>query len=240
MLPRIIKVKGVKNAGSKCARFWRQASYKEEIQDKRVIDVGACDFNGSIRPLIESWEPSDYIGVDIINGHCVDVVCNVDDLVKKFGKESFDVVVSIEMLEHSRFWKHSISNIKQICKPNGCIVLTTRSYGYPCHGYPNDFWRFGLEDMKNIFSDSDVLAIEKDYQAPGIFVKVRKPEIFQENDLSEYEIYSMVTNESISALADRDFKSPYFYRLGLKQKIKNLASTFILDSGKLVSNLLRI
>jgi SAM-dependent methyltransferase len=126
---------------------------KSEIKGKRVIDVGSYDFNGSIRPLIESWEPAEYIGVDILDGASVDVVCNADDLVDKFGKESFDVVLSLEMLEHSRNWKRSISNIKNICKPNGIILITTRSYGYPCHGFPNDFWRYELEDMKHIFSD---------------------------------------------------------------------------------------
>ncbi|MCM1981246.1 methyltransferase domain-containing protein [Lyngbya confervoides] len=213
---------------------------KEEIQGKRVIDVGACDFNGSIRPLIESWKPSEYIGVDIIEGPCVDIVCSADNLVEKFGKESFDVVISVEMLEHSRCWQKSISNMKQICKPEGFIMLTTRSYGYPCHGYPNDFWRFELEDMKNIFDDCDILALEEDYQAPGIFIKTRKPKAFQENYLSDYKLYSMVTNGPINILTDNDFKSPYFYRLGMKQKIKNLASTFIRDSGKLVSNLMQI
>ncbi|MEQ8994940.1 MAG: hypothetical protein RID53_00355 [Coleofasciculus sp. B1-GNL1-01] len=37
---------------------------KSEIRGKRIIDVGSYDFNGSIRPLIESWKPAEYIGVD--------------------------------------------------------------------------------------------------------------------------------------------------------------------------------
>lgn len=213
---------------------------KDEIQHKRVIDVGAYDFNGSIRPLIESWQPAEYLGVDILEGPCVDVICSADDLIDRFGKEKFDVVLSIEMLEHSRYWQRSISNMKQVCQPGGIIILTTRSYGYPCHGYPNDFWRFELDDMKYIFSDCEILAIEKDYQAPGIFIKVRKPENFQEQELSKYKVYSMVTNTPISKITENDLKSSYFYRLGMKQKIKNLFSSFFLDSGKLFSHLLKL
>ena len=212
----------------------------ERIQGKRVIDVGACDFNGSIRPLVESWHPSEYIGVDIIEGPCVDIVCSADDLLAKFGPSSFDIVLSIEMLEHSRFWKKSISNMKQICKSGGQIILTTRSLGYPCHGYPNDFWRFEVEDMQEIFSDFDVAEIQSDYQAPGVFVTATKPFEFQEKDLSNYPVYSIVTNTPKTNLVDDDFQSSYFFRLGLKQSIKHNASSAFLWIGKQISNLFRI
>lgn len=212
----------------------------ELVQGKRVIDVGACDFNGSIRPLVESWNPSEYLGVDIIAGPCVDEVCSADDLLAKFGPNSFDIVLSIEMLEHSRFWKKSISNMKQICKPGGQLILTTRSLGYPCHGYPNDFWRFGVEDMNEIFSDFEIVEVQSDYQAPGVFVSAIKPLTFQEKDLSNFSTYSIVTNTSKLELEDRDFKSSYFFRLGVKQSIKNQVSSLFLSFGRQVSSLFQL
>ena len=212
----------------------------ELVQGKRVIDVGACDFNGSIRPLVESWNPSEYLGVDIIAGPCVDEVCSADDLLVKFGPNSFDIVLSIEMLEHSRFWKQSISNMKQICKPGGRLILTTRSLGYPCHGYPNDFWRFEVEDMKEIFSDFEIVEVQSDYQAPGVFVSAIKPLTFQEKDLSNFSTYSIVTNTPKLELEERDFKSSYFSRLGLKQLIKNKANSAFLWLGKQASSLLNL
>lgn len=213
---------------------------REEIQGKRVIDVGSYDFNGSIRPLVESWQPSEYIGVDLIPGPSVDIVCNADDLVAKFGKESFDVVICLEMLEHSQHYKRSISNLKNICKPQGTILITTRSYGYPCHGFPNDFWRFEARDMEYIFSDCKILSLEKDYQAPGIFIKVQKPVDFVEENLVHYELYSLVTNRHTTKLEEQDFHSNYFKRLGLKQKLRSLAYESILGSGRVVSQLLKI
>jgi len=211
-----------------------------EIKGKRVIDVGSYDFNGSIRPLLESWKPSEYIGVDILEGQSVDIVCNADNLVEKFGKESFDVVVSLEMLEHSINWQLSISNIKNICKPGGIILITTRSYGYPCHGYPNDFWRYEIDDMKNIFADCEILSLEKDYQFPGVFIKVRKPLNFVEKNLDRYEIYSMVTNQKSYKITEKDLQSKHFLRMGFKEKIKGLGQKVILKSGKLVSRFLKI
>lgn len=220
--------------------FGAKSLTKEEIKHKRIIDVGAYDFNGSIRPIIESWQPSEYIGVDIIPGPSVDFVCSADDLVEKFGENSFDVVLCLEMLEHSRYYKRSISNLKNVCKPNGIILLTTRSYGYPCHGFPNDFWRFEAQDLENIFSDCKILALENDYQAPGIFIKVKKPVDFVEKDLQDYELYSLVTNSPLKAIEEKDFQSAYFKRLGWKQKLRGLAYQYILGSGKMVSQILKI
>ncbi len=220
--------------------FGAKCLSREEIENKRVIDVGSFDFNGSIRPIIENWQPTEYLGVDIIEGTSVDLVCNADDLVEKFGKDSFDVVLSLEMLEHSPNWQKSITNLKSICKPNGIILITTRSHGYPYHGYPNDFWRYELKDMEAIFADCEILALESDNQAPGVFIKARKPENFVEKDLSDYQLHSMVVNHRVVAVSEKDFAGSYFKRLTLKQKIKGLAHGLFLDSGKLISNFLKL
>ena len=42
----------------------------EEIKGKKIIEVGAYDVNGSLRPIIESWkETAEYVGVDIENAN---------------------------------------------------------------------------------------------------------------------------------------------------------------------------
>jgi SAM-dependent methyltransferase len=125
---------------------------KHEIVGKRVIEFGSYDVNGTVRPLILHCNPAEYVGVDIENGPGVDVVCNAENVVDKFGKENFDIVISTELLEHVRDWRRVISNIKNVCAPGGIIVITTRSYGCGVHPYPYDFWRFQLDDMNEIFS----------------------------------------------------------------------------------------
>lgn len=195
---------------------------KEEIKGKRVIEVGSYNVNGGIRDILESWEPKEYIGVDIEAGPGVDVVCNGENLVEKFGKDSFDVVISTELVEHVENWKKVFSNIKNICKPNGAIYVATRSYGFPYHAFPHDYWRYETEDIKAIFSDCEILSIQKDPEAPGIFIKAKKPYKFNERDLSNYELYSMVANKKVKEITDKDFKTFYFLRIILSKKIKDL------------------
>jgi SAM-dependent methyltransferase len=204
-----------------CIVFGAKNLTKEEIIGKKVIEVGSYDVNGSLRPIVDSYKPVKYIGVDIEKGPGVDVVCSAEDIVENFGKERFDIVISTELLEHVRNWRTVISNIKNICKPNGTILITTCSYGFGYHTYPCDFWRYELEDMKNIFSDCKILVLEKDFRAPQVFIKVKKPKKFVEKDLSGYKLYSIIVNKRIREITDKDFVNPHFASLILKDKFKN-------------------
>jgi len=67
------------------------------------------------------------------------MVVNAKDLIKTFGEEYFDVVISIEMLEHVDNWRTVIHNFKGVVKKGGLLILTTRSKGFPYHAYPYDF-----------------------------------------------------------------------------------------------------
>jgi SAM-dependent methyltransferase len=204
-----------------CIVFGSMNLSREEIVGRTVIEVGSCDVNGSLRPILESWGPAKYIGVDIEEGPGVDLICNAENLVERFGKESFDIVISTELLEHTKNWSKVISNIKNICKPNGKILITTRSKGFRYHEFPFDYWRFELEDMKNIFSDCEILILEKDPQEPGVFVKLRKPSEFVENDLSSYKLYSVAVNKDLREIDGVDPSSPSFIRSVRKERIKN-------------------
>ena len=194
---------------------------KEEIEGKRVIEVGSLDVNGSLRPLMESYNPKEYVGVDIVKGPSVDRICKVENLVEEVGQNSFDVVISTELLEHVKDWKKAISSIKNVCKEGGIILITTRSMGFPYHAYPYDFWRFEVSDMKNIFKDCEILVLEKDPSAPGVFIKVRKTEKFNEIDLSDYALYSIIFNKKTKNIEETDFRRFNFKYIGFKYKLKN-------------------
>ena len=194
----------------------------KEVEDKRIIEIGSYNINGGIRSVIESWQPKEYIGVDISMGPGVDVVCKVEDLVSNFSESSFDIVIANELLEHVEDWRAAIHNMKSVCKIGGTIIITTRSKGFHYHGYPHDFWRYELEDMKNIFSDFHITSLESDSQEPGIFIKAVKPDNYQENDVDSYELYSIILNKKVKIINETDKKSFYFLKNYLKEKIKKI------------------
>ena len=193
-----------------------------DIKGKRVLEVGSEDINGSLRTVIEALTPKEYVGVDIRKGPGVDILCNVDSLVKTFGEEKFDVVIANELLEHVRDWKTAVSNIKRVCKGGGSILITTRSYGFKYHAFPYDFWRYEIEDIKRIFSDCEITSLERDTSAPGILLKTKKPKKFYEADLNNYELYSIVADKRIKELTSRDLKNIKFRYRTFKVKFRAL------------------
>lgn len=177
-------------------------SSKEEIEGKEIIEIGSVDINGTIRPIFESWGASKYIGIDIESGREVDIICKAEGIVNKFGKESFDVVICNEVLEHIKDWQIVMSNIKNVCKPGGIIFITTRSKGFGKHGYPKDFWRYEIEDMQKVFSDCEIQYLIRDPYEPGVLMKAIKPKVFFEKDFSDYELYSINTETRIKNISD--------------------------------------
>jgi SAM-dependent methyltransferase len=183
---------------SYCIAFGAENLSQAEIKGKRVLEVGSFNVNGTLRSHCLSLAPKEYIGVDISAGNCVDRVLNAESLVKEFGKNSFDAVVSTEMLEHVVNWKPVITNMKQVLKPGGVILITTRSKGFPFHEWPVDAWRFEVSDMKVIFSDFEIETVTPDPYEPGVFIKAVKPKKgWAEKDLSPVKLYSIVAADYV-------------------------------------------
>lgn len=175
----------------------------EEFKNRKILEVGSKYVNGSVRPIIEKFfQPKEYIGVDIEKGKFVDIICDAENLVDYFGKESFDVVISTELLEHVKNWRKVINNIKEVLKVNGYIYITTRSRGFPFHAYPYDFWRYEIDDMKKIFADFEIIKLEEDPEAKGVFLKAKKPINYKLVDLEEIELYSMILGKRTKTIPD--------------------------------------
>lgn len=175
-----------------CLAFGRDNLSESDIKGKKILEVGSYNVNGSMAEYVKTLGPKSYLGVDLSEGGGVDQVLNAEDLVKEFGKASFDVVISTEMLEHVVNWKACITNMKQVLKPGGIIILTTRSQGFPFHEWPVDAWRFEVSDMESIFSDFEIDTVVPDPFEPGVFIRARKPaKGWKEKDLGPVKMYSI-------------------------------------------------
>jgi SAM-dependent methyltransferase len=192
----------VRVCGSGVIDFVRERLNRTEVEGRSVLEVGSLDVNGSVRPDVEALEPARYLGVDIAPGPRVDEICDVRHLVDRYGAESFDILVSTELLEHVRDWKRAITNMKRVLRPGGILVITTRSLGFPLHGYRWDYWRYEPEDFAVIFSDFDDVTIEQDPEAPGVFIKARKPlDRRPETPLDNIALHSVARNGRTAKLS---------------------------------------
>lgn len=179
-----------------------------------MLEVGSRDASAAIRSIVNQWEPASYTGVDLQAGPGVDIVAAAEDLLSCLGTERFDVVISTEMLEHVRDWKRVVHNLKMVLAPQGVLILTTRSRGMEFHGYPLDFWRFEVADMRRIFGDMDIEVLQADEEIPGVFLRARRPAAFVERELSACRLYSIVRRRPAARVTQLDVLGARFLATG--------------------------
>jgi SAM-dependent methyltransferase len=184
-----------------CISFGTRMLTRELVAGRDVIEVGALDVNGSLRSHVEALKPATYLGVDMQPGPGVDEVANAAQLVSRYGGESFDLVITTEMLEHTRNWPEIVSNLKGVLRPGGHLLVTTRSPGFPYHAYPYDFWRYEPDDMRVIFGDLNIVTIESDSASPGVFMLARRPEAFEER-AAPISLFSIITGHRSRSVSD--------------------------------------
>jgi SAM-dependent methyltransferase len=186
-----------------CLEFGARALRPEEVRGRAVLEVGARDVNGSLRPRLEALGPASYLGIDVEHGPGVDVLCDAAAAADRFGEARFDLVVGTELLEHVRDWRGAVAAMKRTLRPGGALLLTTRSRGFRYHGYPRDFWRFEPEDLRAIFADFEIEALERDPAAPGVFLKAQKRGGGAAVDLAPIALYSIVLRRRALDVDDR-------------------------------------
>ncbi len=143
-----------------------------------VLEVGSFNENGTPRSVFES-KTRTYIGVDLRAGRGVDKVAPAADL--PFADESFDLVISTEMLEHDpRPWL-TFPEMTRVLRRGGHMLLTARGFnayeGYPRHDCPLDYWRYCPTTFRLMFTDCGLEPVEisEDPEAPGVFGHAIRP-----------------------------------------------------------------
>jgi SAM-dependent methyltransferase len=156
--------------------FVERTLYVRHVFEKRVLEVGSFDVNGSVRPFVESLRPAWYLGVDQTPGPGVDQVVNCEQLTREVGCAVWDLVISTEMLEHVEDWRRCLWELAAAVVPGGYLLVTTRSPGFPYHAFPVDNHRFTHQQMHCILAalKLETLALEDDPE-PGVLVFARKP-----------------------------------------------------------------
>lgn len=103
--------------------------YPEYFKNKKVLDIGSLDINGSNKDLFENCN---YLGIDVGEGRNVDLV-SIGHLFDG-PNEHFDTIISTEVFEHDMFYEETVKNITRMLKPGGLFLFTCAAPGRPEHG----------------------------------------------------------------------------------------------------------
>jgi SAM-dependent methyltransferase len=118
----------------------------------RVLEVGSMIINGSIRKQFFACR---YKGIDLAPGPGVDLV---HDMSNPGYWGLFDVVISLEVLEHAQKWRTVVKNMYDCVKPGGLLIITCAGPARAEHGtertdagsspHTNGYYEnIGLEDL---------------------------------------------------------------------------------------------
>ncbi|MBC2661993.1 methyltransferase domain-containing protein [Novosphingobium flavum] len=104
----------------------------------RILEVGSYDVNGSLRAF--SPERAEYVGLDVEEGHGVDLVVEPGG---PFPVEdgSFDLVLATSALEHDPAFWNTFLEMGRKLRDGGYLYINVPSNG-AVHRYPQDAWRF--------------------------------------------------------------------------------------------------
>ena len=123
-----------------------KSKFPKYFNQVRVLDCGSLDINGNIKDLFTN---SEYCGIDNHKGpnvlwniplhHIRERVLSRDPLFKFLdtpGDEinTFDTVISCEMLEHDYYWERSLKKMYTLTKPQGLFLFTCAGYNRREHG----------------------------------------------------------------------------------------------------------
>lgn len=110
----------IKNVARRCPQFF---------YDKKILELGALDVNGNVRG---EFQDCVFTGIDWIEGKNVDIVVPAKET--EFAEGSFDVILSVNHLEHDPDWQESIGHNLPALRDNGILILRWAGIGSAPHG----------------------------------------------------------------------------------------------------------
>ena len=127
----------------------------------KFLDVGAEDTRR--RHYAEGY---DYVAIDI-NPTSPDVLIGDICSCPHIESGSFDVVFSLDVLEHLKRPWEAIDECIRLTKPGGLLIHRT-IFSYRYHPMPIDFWRFSSQCLEYLFTNSgETSTLIKGYDLRG-------------------------------------------------------------------------
>lgn len=130
-----------------------------------VLDVGSKNVNGTTRGYFRG----EWHGLDMEEGPDVTTVGSSHAI--PWEADSFDVVISTEMLEHDPRPDRTLAEISRVLHAGGHAIITARGPGFGYHGHPFDYFRYTTTTMFDGLLAAGLYAVEliDDPEFPGVF-----------------------------------------------------------------------
>jgi FkbM family methyltransferase len=147
-------------------------NYLPVIKSPVILDFGSKIVPGqklTHKSLFSDYNCK-YTGLDLEAGNNVDVVMK-DPYSIPFGNNTFDVIITGQVIEHIPFLWATFLELARILKPNGYIFCSAPSRGHQ-HNPPYDCWRFYPDSYKALAVFSNLCLVEVETHFPA-----RKPNI---------------------------------------------------------------
>lgn len=120
----------------------------------KTLDLGAgtAKYSGFIKQ-----KAKEYVTFDAVAGKNIDIVGDVLNL--PIGNETFDTVISTQVLEHVEKPWIMVKEIRRILKEGGICILTA-PFLSPYHSDPRDYFRYTEDGLKSLFSNEGFEILE--------------------------------------------------------------------------------
>ncbi len=125
------------------------ANHLAKMPNATLLDIGARARSGNVHRHL--FPNKNYIGVDIVDGENVDIVCDAHDLASAVPHGSVDAVFSASTFEHLLMpWKVAIE-LNKVMRIGGIGYISTHQT-LGMHDMPCDFWRFSDAAWRGLFN----------------------------------------------------------------------------------------
>ena len=128
-------------------------TYVEEAKPSTILEIGSRARSGvnNRDTYIPKSLNAEFTGVDVLDGECVDVVCDAHELSQHVENDKYDLVYSLNVFEHLLMpWK-VVLELNKVMKTNGIVMIFTH-HSFPLHDLPWDYYRFSDNAWYSLFN----------------------------------------------------------------------------------------
>jgi SAM-dependent methyltransferase len=130
--------------------FDRFAELVSAAPGARLLEVGSRA-RTAVRHRRQTFAGTEYVGIDVLPGDEVDIVCDAHRMSDVLQPGSFDFACSFDVFEHLAIpWK-VVVELNRVLRVGG-VVLSVVPQAVGLHDLPWDFWRMSDSGFRALFA----------------------------------------------------------------------------------------